>query len=177
MTQNSSPPQANQPQEPPLGLDFNQKWQLIQHFTDWIKHGDAKLQMLLTVEGVIVAGYGAFLPIINNSWSCMLWAANILFLISVILTFGHGFFRALQPYTKSSIENNIFFYGAYNDNNILHVVNNVEEGAVSKSLDAQIKTLGIVADRKFKSVKILELLVFCSVITFFILVILFKLFN
>lgn len=50
-----------------LGLDFDQRWQIIQHFTDWIKHGDSKIQMLLTVEGVIIAGYGALLPAVLSS--------------------------------------------------------------------------------------------------------------
>ena len=25
------------------GLKFDQKWQIIQHFTEWIKHGDSKI--------------------------------------------------------------------------------------------------------------------------------------
>lgn len=33
--------------EQEAGLSYEQRWQIIQHFTEWIKHGDSKIQMLL----------------------------------------------------------------------------------------------------------------------------------
>lgn len=66
-----------------LGLDFDQRWQIIQHFTDWIKHGDSKIQMLLTVQGVIVAAYATFAPKIlsdmaeRGGWEWYTWVAVV----------------------------------------------------------------------------------------------------
>ena len=37
--------------EQETGLSYEQRWQIIQHFTEWIRHGDSKIQMLLTVQG------------------------------------------------------------------------------------------------------------------------------
>lgn len=54
--------QENPPvKEDSLGLNREERWQLIQYFNDLIKHGDSKIQMLLTVQGVIVAAYGGFI--------------------------------------------------------------------------------------------------------------------
>lgn len=180
MTQNSSPPQANQPQGPPLGLDFNQKWQLIQHFTDWIKHGDAKLQMLLTVEGVIVAGYGAFLPVVisaGKAWNTFLIIFNIIFAFFVVATFGYGFFKALQPYTKKGKNDlgnkNIFFYGTYSSEHIVEDLNNSDAESISKNLDSQIAVLGAISSNKFNNVKILQTLIFLNIVIFFIIILLY----
>lgn len=177
MTQNSSPPQANQPQEPPLGLDFNQKWQLIQHFTDWIKHGDAKLQMLLTVEGVIVAGYGAFLPVVfsaGKSWNIFLIIFNIIFAFLVVTIFWYGFFKALQPYTKkgkNDLESkNIFFYGTYSSEDIVEGLNNSDVESISKNLDSQIAVLGAISSKKFNNVKELQILILINIVIFFIII-------
>ena len=169
MTQNSSPPQANQPQEPPLGLDFNQKWQLIQHFTDWIKHGDAKLQMLLTVAGVLVAAEGAFaaamVSVKNIHLTCAFTICVLSFNILTIFIFIFGFL-VLQPYTKGST-NNIFFYGrSWSDISSKDIINTASKIEINEMLDEQIKILGGVALRKFNKVSWMQWIVFSNILVF-----------
>ena len=169
MTQNSSPPQANQPQEPPLGLDFNQKWQLIQHFTDWIKHGDAKLQMLLTVAGVLVAAEGAFSAAMvsakDTHLTCIFTLFVILFNIITVFIFIFGFW-VLQPYTKGSTSN-IFFYGRLWSDNLSEVIINIApKNKIDEMLDEQIRILGGVALRKFNRVSQMQWIVFTNILVF-----------
>ena len=82
------------------GLKFDQKWQIIQHFTEWIKHGDSKIQMLLTIEGVIIAGYGAMSSVLlsgfkgdNQNFSPGFYIGmNVIFTLLVLWTIWYGFF-------------------------------------------------------------------------------------
>lgn len=158
-----------------LGLDFDQRWQIIQHFTDWIKHGDSKIQMLLTVEGVIIAGYGALLPAVLNSnegASGNFKISSILFIASVMLTLVYGLFRALQPYNRggknNSSDTNIFFYGSYEGEKMPCNLDSADYSTIIKDLNSQIAVLGKIADDKFKRVKKLQLGVVISGVFFFV---------
>ena len=80
--------------EQETGLSYEQRWQIIQHFTEWIRHGDSKIQMLLTVQGVIVAAYGALVPNFlskQDVWNPCTLTSNIVFALSVLVSFGYGF--------------------------------------------------------------------------------------
>ena len=48
--------QANQ------GLSYEERWKIIQYFSDWIKNADVRIQMLLAVQGFIVAAYWSTYP-------------------------------------------------------------------------------------------------------------------
>lgn len=153
-----------------LGLDFDQRWQIIQHFTEWIKHGDSKIQMLLTVQGVIVAAYGAFVAgFISKGiiWNCWTIITSVLFALATFLTFIYGFFVALQPYTKPYKEEgegekgegnkqNVFFYGSYQKNEQLAELEILDDKEQLKQLSRQISVLGGTASEKFNNVKILQ---------------------
>lgn len=170
------------------GLKFDQKWQIIQHFTEWIKHDDSKIQMLLTVEGVIIAGYGAFLPTIfsssfteektHNIWfiilNLLLIITNFIFAIQVLRTIKFGFFNALQPDTnagKNDTSNkNIFYYGTYVQEDIPEKLKNGSQATISKDLDSQIAVLGRIATKKFENVIHLQKNVMCSSVILFIVV-------
>mgnify|MGYP000082946332 CR=1 FL=1 len=152
-----------------LGLDFDQRWQIIQHFTEWIKHGDSKIQMLLTVQGVIVAAYGAFVAGFipkGSIWNCGTIIASVLFALATFLTFIYGFFVALQPYTKPYKEDdkrrNVFFYGSYQKDEQLAELEILDDKDQLKQLSRQISVLGGTAKEKFHSVKILQIFVMIS---------------
>lgn len=170
------------------GLKLDQKWQIIQHFTEWIKHGDSKIQMLLTVEGVIIAGYGAFLPTIFSSaaiegksynmafiiFNSLLIIANFIFAIQVLRTIKFGFFNALQPDTNPGKNNtsnkNIFYYGTYVQEDIPEKLKNGSQAAISRDLDSQIAVLGRIAAKKFENVVHLQKNVMSSSVILFIVV-------
>lgn len=161
-----------------LGLDFDQRWQIIQHFTEWIKHGDSKIQMLLTVEGVIIAGFGAFLPTLLTSdkgVSEEFKICSIIFIFWVICTILYGFFRALQPYNRVGKNNsndvNIFFYGSYAEENLPRNLYSADHVAINQDLNSQIAVLGKIANDKFKRVKRLQWLVVISCVSFFAVVV------
>ena len=146
-----------------LGLDFDQRWQIIQHFTEWIKHGDSKIQMLLTVQGVIVAAYGAFVAgFISKGiiWNCWTIITSALFALTAFSTFKYGFFVALQPYTKPYKEEggkrNVFFYGSYQKNEQLAELEILDDKEQLKQLSRQISVLGGTAREKFDNVKSLQ---------------------
>lgn len=152
--------------EQETGLSYEQRWQIIQHFTEWIKHGDSKIQMLLTVQGVIVAAYGALVPNFlskQNVWNCYTLIFNIIFVISVLISFGYGF-RALQPYVKAydgqDISQNVFYYGSYIGGKKLADLEILSEDKKKEYLREQISVLGFVARRKFFAVIVLQWVVF-----------------
>lgn len=154
------------------GLNYEQRWQIIQHFTEWIKHGDSKIQMLLTVQGVVVAAYGAYISSFlskQNAWNCCTITFNIIFAAVTLASFAFGFFGALQPYTKSyegeGGKQNVFFYGSYTKNELLPGLENLDDEERLKQLSSQISILGDIAKNKFKNVKILQVLVVASIIS------------
>ena len=111
------------------GLRFDQKWQIIQHFTEWIKHGDSKIQMLLTIEGVIIAGYGAMSSVLlsgfksdNQIFTWIYIGMNVIFTLLVLWTIWYGFFKALHPDTSKGKNDgesdNLFFYGTYKNEDL-----------------------------------------------------------
>lgn len=152
------------------GLNYEQRWQIIQHFTEWIKHGDSKIQMLLTVQGVIVAAYGALVPNFlskQDVWNPCTLTSNIVFALSVLVSFGYGF-RALQPYTKAyngkSSSRNVFYYGSYANGKKLVDLERLSEDQKKEYLSEQISMLGFVASEKFSSISRLQFLIFFNVI-------------
>lgn len=169
-----SPGSRIEEQESLKGLGIEEKWQLILHFADWIKHGDSKIQMLLTVEGVIIAGFGAFLPTLLTSDKGVSEAfkiCSIIFIIFVICTILYGFFGALQPYNRAGKNNsndaNIFFYGSYAEENLPRNLDSADYVAINQDLNSQIAVLGKIANDKFERVKQLQWLVAISCVSFF----------
>lgn len=70
--------QANQ------GLSYEERWKIIQYFSDWIKNADVRIQMLLAVQGFIVAAYGALIPAIekaDNFWNLWTILFTVLFIV------------------------------------------------------------------------------------------------
>lgn len=154
-----------------LGLDFDRRWQIIQHFTEWIKHGDSKIQMLLTVQGVVVAAYGAYISSFlskQNAWNSCTISFNIVFALVTLGSFAFGFFGALQPYTKKHAgedkKRNVFFYGSYKKDGCLPELEILDEEEQLEQLSRQISILGDTAKIKFKNVKILQCLVVASIV-------------
>ena len=159
--------QANQ------GLSYEELWRIIQYFSDWIKNGDVRIQMLLAVQGFIIAVYGALIPSadkINNFWNLWTGAWTALFVVAVLLSFNIGFFQKPNRTVKGD-KGNIFFYGSYGESN--ESVDNLEKVSYENKINymrGQISTLADIADKKFKGVQDLQTSVFLSAIflTFFL---------
>jgi hypothetical protein len=166
------------------GLSYEARWQLIQHFTEWIKHGDMKIQMLLTVQGVIVAAYGAFIPTMlpsGEKWTiCPVWlflAVNLAFVYYVRESFKIGF-EALRPNTKQSPADdkgtkpgdNIFYYGFYSTAKIQdssNLLGSISEDEALNSINRQIVDLGRIAKEKFDNVSRLQVAVYRTIFWLF----------
>ncbi|WP_314390915.1 Pycsar system effector family protein [Rothia mucilaginosa] len=162
--------------EDSLGLNREERWQLIQYFNDLIKHGDSKIQMLLTVQGVIVAAYGGFISTFlskPNIWNPATIFLSALFAVSVVASLLVGIV-ALQPYVKEHNgepatregqgKENIYYYGSYSDSRILDGLDYATTEEKMSYLGAQISVLGGIATRKFRKVFFLEWLVFSNVL-------------
>lgn len=162
--------------EDSLGLNREERWQLIQYFNDLIKHGDSKIQMLLTVQGVIVAAYGGFISTFlskPNIWNPVTIFLSALFAVSVVASLLVGIV-ALQPYVKEHNgepatregqgKENIYYYGSYSDSRTLEGLDYATAEEKMNYLGAQISVLGGIATRKFRKVFFLEWLVFSNVI-------------
>ena len=158
------------------GLNREERWQLIQYFNDLIKHGDSKIQMLLTVQGVIVAAYGGFISTFlskPNIWNPATIFLSALFAVSVVASLLVGIV-ALQPYVKEHNgepatregqgKENIYYYGSYSDSRILDGLDYATTEEKMNYLGAQISVLGGIATRKFRKVFFLEWLVFSNVL-------------
>ncbi|MDU6365737.1 MAG: hypothetical protein E6568_01585 [Rothia mucilaginosa] len=172
------------PHQETKGLSYEARWQLIQHFTEWIKHGDMKIQMLLTVQGVIVAAYGAFLPSMlpsGDKWnSCLVWLflfVNLAFVYYVRESFKIGF-EALRPNTKQSPVDdkgtkpgdNIFYYGFYSTTKIQdssNLLGSISEDEALNSINRQIFDLGKIAKEKFDNVSRLQVAVYRTIFWLF----------
>ena len=169
--------QENPPvKEDSLGLNREERGQLIQYFNDLIKHGDSKIQMLLTVQGVIVAAYGGFISTFlskPNIWNPVTIFLSALFAVSVVASLLVGIV-ALQPYVKEHNgepatregqgKENIYYYGSYSDSRILDGLDYATAEEKMNYLGAQISVLGGIATRKFRKVFFLEWLVFSNVL-------------
>lgn len=163
------------------GLSYEQRWQIIQHFTEWIKHGDSKIQMLLTVQGVIVAAYVAFIPQSlskQNAWNCLTISSSAIFAGLVLWSFLYGLFGALRPYTKSYDEEgekiNVFFYGSYNKDEKLSDLETLNYQQRLEQLSEQISMLGWIAKEKFRKVEVLQRYTVGSVFMLFLVFISFS---
>lgn len=93
------------------GVSYEERWRLVQYFSDWIKNADVRIQMLLAVQGFIVAAYGTLIPAMdkNNSfWNfwTYFWVAS--FVVSVITSFAIGFLQFPNREVGGS-EGNVFF--------------------------------------------------------------------
>lgn len=164
------------------GLNFDQKWQIIQHFTEWIKHGDSKIQMLLTIEGVIIAGYGAMSSVLLSGFksedpipASIYVGMNIIFTLLVLWTIWYGFFKALHPDTSKGKNDgesdNLFFYGTYKNEDLPNGLDEASSQDVSKFVNSQIAALGRIASGKYERVVYLQRLVFFSSALFFVIAI------
>lgn len=164
------------------GLNFDQKWQIIQHFTEWIKHGDSKIQMLLTIEGVIIAGYGAMSSVLLSGFksedpifASIYVGMNIIFTLLVLWTIWYGFFKALHPDTSKGKNDgesdNPFFYGTYKNEDLPNGLDEASSQNVSKFVNSQIAALGRIASGKYEKVVCLQRLVFFSTALFFVIAI------
>ena len=159
--------QANQ------GLSYEEMWRIIQYFSDWIKNGDVRIQMLLAVQGFLIAAYGALIPSadkINNFWNLWTGAWTALFVVAVLLSFNIGFFQKPNRTVKGD-KGNIFFYGSYGESS--ESVDNLKRVSYEDKINymrEQISTLADIADKKFKGVQDLQTSVFLSAIflTFFL---------
>lgn len=164
------------------GLNFDQKWQIIQHFTEWIKHGDSKIQMLLTIEGVIIAGYGAMSSVLLSGFksedpicASIYVGMNIIFILLVLRTIWYGFFKALHPDTSKGKNDgesdNLFFYGTYKNEDLPNGLDEASSQNISKFVNSQIAALGRIASGKYERVVYLQRLVFFSSALFFVIAI------
>ena len=59
---NRASAEAQTPAPVEQGVSYEERWRLVQYFSDWIKNADVRIQMLLAVQGFIVAAYGALIP-------------------------------------------------------------------------------------------------------------------
>lgn len=153
------------------GLSYEQRWQIIQHFTEWIKHGDSKIQTLLTVQAVIIATYGVSVPVFffkSGVWNFWTIFCNAAFVLVTLASFIYGFFSALQPYTKpyegKDKNRNVFFYGSYSKDELLFELENLNHKEQLQQLSAQISVLGRVTKNKFRHVQNLQQFVVISII-------------
>ncbi len=157
--------------EQETGLSYEQRWQVIQHFTEWIKHGDSKIQTLLMVQAVIIATYGVSVPVFfskSGVWNFWTIFCNAVFALATLASFIYGFFSALQPYTKPYEEKdknrNVFFYGSYLKNERLSELESLSREEKMQQLSAQISVLGRVAKNKFRHIQNLQRFVVISII-------------
>lgn len=170
---NRAPAEAQTPAPVEQGVSYEERWRLVQYFSDWIKNADVRIQMLLAVQGFIIAAYGALIPSadkINNFWNLWTGAWTALFVVAVLLSFNIGFFQKPNRTVKGD-KGNIFFYGSYGESN--ESVDNLEKVSYENKINymrGQISTLADIADKKFKGVQDLQTSVFLSAIflTFFL---------
>lgn len=146
------------------GVSYEERWRLVQYFSDWIKNADVRIQMLLAVQGFIVAAYGALIPAMdkNNSfWNLWtyFWVAS--FVVSVITSFVIGFLQ-FPNREVGGAEGNVFFYGSYENSNQRCILENVSSDKRNEYLSDQLVKLANIANTKFKNVQKLQTSVFLS---------------
>lgn len=146
------------------GVSYEERWRLVQYFSDWIKNADVRIQMLLAVQGFIVAAYGSLIPAMdkNNSfWNfwTYFWVAS--FVVSVIASFVIGFLQ-FPNREVGGAEGNVFFYGSYENSNQRYILENVSFDKRNEYLSEQLVKLANIANTKFKNVQKLQTSVFLS---------------
>lgn len=146
------------------GVSYEERWRLVQYFSDWIKNADVRIQMLLAVQGFIVAAYGTLIPAMdkNNSfWNfwTYFWVAS--FVVSVITSFAIGFLQFPNREVGGS-EGNVFFYGSYENSNQRDILENVPPDKRNDYLSDQLVKIANIANTKFKNVQRLQSSVFMS---------------
>ena len=161
---NRAPAEAQTPAPVEQGVSYEERWRLVQYFSDWIKNADVRIQMLLAVQGFIVAAYGALIPAMdkNNSfWNfwTYFWVAS--FVVSVITSFGIGFLQ-FPNREVGGAEGNVFFYGSYENGNQRYILENVSFDKRNEYLSEQLVKLANIANTKFKNVQKLQTSVFLS---------------
>ena len=157
--------------EQETGLSYEQRWQIIQHFTEWIKHGDSKIQTLLLAQCIVLATYGLSVSEVlsrQNAWNFFTIIFSSIFAVIVLASFWYGI-RALQPYTKAyggkNDSQNVFFYGSYANAKKISELETLSKDRKLKYLEEQISVLGFVAMNKFVNVNRLQWIVFSSIIS------------
>ena len=161
---NRAPAEAQTPAPVEQGVSYEERWRLVQYFSDWIKNADVRIQMLLAVQGFIVAAYGALIPAMdkNNSfWNfwTYFWVAS--FVVSVIASFVIGFLQ-FPNREVGGAEGNVFFYGSYENSNQRYILENVSFDKRNEYLSDQLVKLANIANTKFKNVQKLQTSVFLS---------------
>lgn len=161
---NQTPTEAQTPSQVEQGVSYEERWRLVQYFSDWIKNADVRIQMLLAVQGFIIAAYGALIPAMdkNNSfWNLWtyFWVAS--FVVSVITSFVIGFLQFPNREVGGS-EGNVFFYGSYENSNQRYILENVSSDKRNEYLSDQLVKLANIANTKFKNVQKLQTSVFLS---------------
>ena len=124
---NRAPAEAQAPAPVEQGVSYEERWRLVQYFSDWIKNADVRIQMLLAVQGFIVAAYGSLIPAMdkNNSfWNLWTYFWVVSFVVSVITSFGIGFLQ-FPNREVGGAEGNVFFYGSYENSNQRYILKNV----------------------------------------------------
>lgn len=161
---NRASAEAQTPAPVEQGVSYEERWRLVQYFSDWIKNADVRIQMLLAVQGFIVAAYGALIPAMdkNNSfWNfwTYFWVAS--FVVSVITSFGIGFLQ-FPNREVGGAGGNVFFYGSYENSNQRYILKNVSSDKRDEYLSGQLVKLANIANTKFKNVQKLQTSVFLS---------------
>lgn len=159
-----SPAEAQAIDQIEQGVSYEERWRLVQYFSDWIKNADVRIQMLLAVQGFIVAAYGALIPAMdkNNSfWNfwTYFWVAS--FVVSVITSFVIGFLQ-FPNREVGGAKGNVFFYGLYENSNQRNILENVSSDTRNEHLSDQLVKLANIANTKFKNVQKLQTSVFLS---------------
>lgn len=93
---NQAPAETQTPAPVEQGVSYEERWRLVQYFSDWIKNADVRIQMLLAVQGFIVAAYGALIPAtekVGNFWNSWTYIWTAFFVSTVIISFKIGFYQ------------------------------------------------------------------------------------
>ena len=161
---NQAPTETQEANHITRGMSYEERWELVQYFSDWIKNADVRIQMLLAVQGFIVAAYGTLIPAtekISNFWNLWTYIWTGCFVISVIISFKIGFYQRPNM-SVSGKKGNIFFYGSYNESQ--ESLDCISIKHKMYYLTEQLSTLASIANNKFKNVQKLQSSVFMSAI-------------
>lgn len=161
---NQAPAEDHTPAQVEQGVSYEERWRIVQYFSDWIKNADVRIQMLLAVQGFIVAAYGALIPAtekVGNFWNPWTYIWTAFFVSTVIISFKIGFYQRPNM-SVSGRAGNIFFYGSYNAE--AKTLDSISHKDKMEYINDQMSTLAGIADKKFKNVQRLQSSVFMSAI-------------
>mgnify|MGYP000855124220 FL=1 len=161
---NPAPAEAQAIDQIEQGVSYEERWRIVQYFSDWIKNADVRIQMLLAVQGFIVAAYGALIPAtekVGNFWNSWTYIWTAFFVSTVIISFKIGFYQRPNM-SVSGRAGNIFFYGSYNAE--AKTLDSISHKDKMEYINDQMSTLAGIADKKFKNVQRLQSSVFMSAI-------------